>query len=302
MEFHSTVRTMGALIVDPINIFTVFFFETIGELGFHYFDVHRNAIFGFTSILTIISTALFLYGVSAFSTSEVIVESCNWAKLSTYNATSNTRYSLKFGLNAMVINSCNGTTIDNFSKCQGQLLKYNDPQCSKEGFIGDFCTFCGNAASAEATGAAFTAVSKLFSLLGMQRRMYTSADSPSFKMLAILLEIVGAISLLVSLMEFEYACVLRGINNLTDPSKIYSSQLSDSAVNAGSAFGAYAFGVVAALIRLIVHILVPLPHRGKGICAPIMKLFTKCDGCCVLYEDEKEELKRIKTDGIQIVQ
>ena len=34
----------------------------------------------------------------------------------------------------------------------------------------------------------------------------------------------------------------------------------------------------------------------------IMKLFTKCDGCCVLYEDEKEELKRIKTDGIQIVQ
>ena len=281
-------------------IHSFYFFETFGEVGFHFFDIHRNVIFGFASILTLLSTALFLFGVSAFSNEQKVVSFCNWAKVSaTYVEAPEDPiyYKLQFGLNAMVVNACASDTTD-FSKCQVKLLKYTDSECDNLGFIGDFCTDCGNAATAEATGAAFTAVSKLISLGGMQRRMYSHADSPSFKILAIVLEIVGAVSLLVSLLNFKIDCINSGVSNLEDKTKIYSQYVTDKAVNVGSAYIAYAIGVAAALVRLIAHILVPLPHRGKGLLTPFLKLFTRCDGCCVLYEDEIEEEKRKVALGI----
>lgn len=84
----------------------------------------------------------------------------------------------------MVFNSCDTDTMDFSSKgCQVLSLKYTDSTCSSRGFLGDVCTACGDAATSEATGAAFTAISKTLALFGMQRRMYTIADSPSFKLM-----------------------------------------------------------------------------------------------------------------------
>ena len=276
--------------------------ETLGELGYHFFDVHRNIIFGFASILTLLSTALFLFGVAAFSDDQKVVSACNWAQLETEDSSKleTIYYKIQFGLRAMVINACDTDTTDFASKgCTAKLLKYNDDTCSNFGFIGDICTVCGAAANSEATGAAFTAVSKLLSLAGMQRRMYTVADSPSFKLYAICIEIVGIISLATSLGEFNSRCVRGSMDLMTDPTKKYYGNLHESHSNFGSAFIAYAIGVVAAGVRLIAHIITPLPHRGKGIITPLCKLFTRCDGCGVLYVDDEEDEKRRSSLGIK---
>jgi len=275
--------------------------ETLGELGYHFFDVHRNIIFGFSSILTLLSTALFLFGVSAFSDDQRVVSASNWAELLTEDISKGATlyYKIFFGLRAMVINACDSDTNDFTKGCAVTLLKYNDDTCSKLGFIGDICTVCGLAANSEATGAAFTAVSKILALGGMQRRMYTVADSPSFKLYAICIEIVGIISLATSLGQFEAQCIRGTMDLMKDPTKKYYGNLMDSQSKLGSAFLCYAFGVIAAGIRLIAHILTPLPHRGKGIIMPLCKLFTRCDGCCVLYVDEEEDEKRRSALGIK---
>ena len=274
--------------------------ETLGELGYHFFDVHRNIIFGFASILTLLSTALFLFGVAAFSDQQEVISASNWASLQTedISQTQYIYYKIQFGLRAMVINACDSDTSD-FTKCKVKSINYSDDSCSKLGFIGDICTVCGAAATSEATGAAFTAISKLLALGGMQRRMYTVADSPSFKLYAICVEIIGIVSLITSLGEFEAGCIRGTMDLMSDPTKKYHNNLVDSRSNLGSAFIAYAFGAIAAGIRLIIHVLTPLPRRGKGLITPLYKLFTRCDGCGVLYVDEEEDEKRRSALGIK---
>lgn len=277
--------------------------ESLGELGYHFFDVHRNVIFGIASILTLISTALFLFGVSAFAEQQRVLSISNWAVLETKYSDGSTApifYKFFFGLRAMVVNSCPSEN-SSLVNCKPYLLLYSDSQCSKLGFIGDFCNACGKAASSEATAAAFTAISKFLSLFGMQRRMYKVADSTSFKLYAICIEIVGSISLLTSLLEFKNICMDASFDAMEDPTKKYHSYLSNNDVNYGSAYLCYAFGVIAALLRLIVHVLTPLPYRGKGIIAPFIKIFTRCDGCCILYVDDEEDEKRRSELGIKHV-
>jgi len=71
--------------------------------------------------------------------------------------------------------------------------------------------------------------------------------------------------------------------------------LEDVKIHPGMGFNCFAVGAVAAFVRLLLHILTPLPHRGKGIIMPLCKMAgmcVTCKGCCVLYDDEAEENER----------
>lgn len=92
------------------------------------------------------------------------------------------------------------------------------------------------------------------------------------------------------------------LEDLTDPTKKYSKEVADSSVTFGSAYIAYACGVAASLVRLVVHILVPLPHRGKGLILPLCKLFTRCDGCAVLYNVDEVNEQRRAEKGIKHIE
>lgn len=273
-------------------------YSFISELGYHFFDVHRNIFYGFASILTLLSTALFLFGASALSNQNEVISMAHWAILTATNSTNNAYVVMNLGLNAVLFHFC-PTETSNYALCRDELISYSSQACSSGGFLGDVCTACEEAATAEATAAAFAAFSKFLALGNMQIRMYTAGDSSSFKIFSIVVEIVGIISLLTSLSKFEYGCIKALNEEMEDKSNKYTKSLDNVQIDFGSAFLAFAFGVIASGLRLILHVLTPLPRRGKGIFTPLKNLFSQCDGCLVLYEDDLEDQKRREALGIR---
>ena len=205
---------------------------------------------------------------------------------------------MDLGLNAVLFHFCPVKTSD-FSTCRDELITYSSQACKNGGFLGDVCSACEASASAEATGAAFAAFTKFLALGNMQLRMYTVADSPSFKLFSIFIEIFSIISLLVSLGKFEYGCVKQLQIQMANKDNSYTKALKDVEIVLGTAFLAFSFGIIASGLRCILHILTPLPRRGKGILIPLYNIFTRCNGCCVLYDDDLEDQKRHVALGIK---
>ena len=280
-------------------------YETVGELGYHFFDVHRNLFFGFASVLSVLSVALLVVGTSALSNNDLILSSTKWAILTANNNTisSSPQYLiLNVGLRGILYNQCSGDgSVLSKDSCKNTIVQFSDSSCTSNSILGDVCSICSDSASSEAISAGISCISKFFALLGMQRRMYTVADSPSFKLVAIVLEFIGFVSLLMALSKFDRSCVgalyneiVVNINN--NP---YVSQLSKIQIGWGSGFICFCVGAVASFTRLVLHVVTPVPHRGKGIIGPLLKIFTRCDGCCVLYQDQEEEAGRLKRLGVQ---
>ena len=132
----------------------------------------------------------------------------------------------------------------------------------------------------------------------MQKRMYAYADSPAQKLLGIAAEAMGAASLAAGISSFNSECLnqLRyayledddssePVNPFKGKSSYFPS-LKHVKIRMGPGFIAYIVGFIAALLRALLHLLTPLPHRGKGLLSPLFSLFSRTlrcgPGCCEL--------------------
>ena len=102
-----------------------FFDETLGELGLHCFDVHRNALFGTATIVSLLGVAMLVFGSVALSTSKSVVGATYWASISATNSSNNSPFSVKAGLSSMVYSHCSFTA-GGQRKCVDQSISYND--------------------------------------------------------------------------------------------------------------------------------------------------------------------------------
>lgn len=323
------------------NIFfhSRFFYESLGELGFHWLDYHRNFFFGFSTILSGLGVAMLLLGAIGYSENETIVKNAYWMSMSAINSTTTTgdghiEFSAKVGLNSMVFENClkknvnaankgrrrlessnSMTDVSNYSSyiqgdetshlrrlqvrppplntCKTTVISFDDTvACSADGLFGVICQVCRESASRTGSSMLSSAIGKGLSFWSMQKRMYAFADSPSLKFLGIALELVSLISLAGAWGFFDRNCS-REMRSQIDP-KNYPS-LTDIAFRSGPGSQGVVVGLVAAIVRALLHLLTPLPNRGMGLVVPLYRMMRRmlccCEGCFVLYDDEEEERK-----------
>ena len=299
---------------------SVFFHEAFGELGFHFLDYHRNFFFGLSTMLSLLGVAMLIVGASALVAEPVTLSNAYWSGTSARNSTINTDFKVSVGLRALMYSKCDLTKsrrLDEFAattfnlepvstpfslrrelatppaKCVNTVLEFSDKAgCAATGVFGSVCTLCGDVVSSIAAGVAFAAIGKGVALFSMQKRMYAYADSPSLKFMGICTELMGFISLVSTIAKFHRNCVGAMVDQFT-PDKYPT--LSNIATHPGPGFNCFIVGAVASFVRLLLHLLTPLPHRGKGVCFPTYKIATMlctCKGCCVLYDDEAEDKER----------
>jgi len=298
---------------------SVFFYESFGEIGYHFLDYHRNFFFGFATILSLLGVVMLIVGASALVATVPTIRNANWARTSAFNKTANAEFSVSVGLRALVYSKCSASggrrlmdvaevpSISMFDgvdqpflrrelatplpqSCVDSLLEYTDTAgCKATGVFGEVCSICGGVASSEATGVAFAAIGKFVALFSMQKRMYGYADSPSLKFVGICMELTGFISLLVDVLKFNAQCV-GALSRKFTPDTI--PELRDFKTSPGPGLICFVIGAIASFIRLLLHLLTPLPRKGKGVCVPVCKtvgMCLKCQGCCVLYDDDAVE-------------
>lgn len=285
---------------SPNNIFfhSKYFFDYWGEVGFHYLDVHRNFFFGISSIFSVLGVAMLIIGASALSTNPAVVGKTYWAFVSTKNATAAAltgnqhTIEVRVGLKALKFQQCE----QGFGCHDSQTITFSDTEnCARQGIFGQVCAVCAGAAAKQASSVAFSAITKAVALFSMQKRMYAYADSPSLKLVGVLSEISGAISLGSGLGYFDHNC-LAACGNAFDPKVNPSAGLSNVIIAAGNGYVCFLVGLLACLVRAALHLLTPLPRKGKGLVMPFCRCLSQgCrgDGCCVLYVDDVEEEKHI---------
>ena len=108
------------------------------------------------------------------------------------------------------------------------------------------------------------------------------------------MDTLGLVSLASTLLTFNNKCT-GSMKREFETNAAGHPDLEDVKIHPGMGFNCFAVGAVAAFVRLLLHILTPLPHRGKGIIMPMCKMAgmcVTCKGCCVLYDDEAEEAER----------
>ena len=306
---------------------SVFFYESLGEIGYHFLDYHRNFFFGFATILSMLGVITLLIGAVALVPDATVVKNTYWSTTSYYNKTAGVDMSVSVGLQALVYAKCqkkpgrrlldneadgvNAFDYDLISdvptslryermlasgppgtECEDVLLRFdNNAGCKATGIFDSVCQTCGDIATSIDTGVFFSAFGKFVGLFSMQKRMYGYADSPSLKFIGMCTELVGFISMVVTLLKFDRSCTMAMSQQFTG--KNYPGYKFTTRPGPGTI--CFVIGAIAGFIRFWLHFLTPLPHRGKGICVPVGKALCrmlKCAGCCVLYDDAKEDAER----------
>ena len=116
---------------------------------------------------------------------------------------------------------------------------------------------CRESAESTEVGSFITCFTLLFACIGVMNRMRFSSDAPVQKMLGMVTDTWGALSLLWTMSAFSEACY-------SDiPQNIGPYELD---VSLGPGFWAYMFCAFAASHRALMHWLTPVPGMGSGVC------------------------------------
>lgn len=278
---------------------SVFFFETLGDIGLHHLDVHRNIYFGVSTFISILCVGLLIYGASALSMERSVINDTFWASFKATNLTTNTNYNMNIGLQAVIFDSCTSPT-----HCTSQVIAFdNDDACNNmDSYFGKVCDACYGEIYDLKTSVITAAVGKFFALWSMQVRMYSYADSPALKLFGMTTELLGAFSLLNAVNDFNIYCLQEieweFYSDDDTRAGIRYPSLSKVKVYPGPGYAAFVAGTIAALIRFLLQLLTPLPRRGPGIFVPLGNLLRRIifcgPGCLVLYKEEEEEEKRME--------
>ena len=189
-----------------------FFEETFGELGFHFFDIHRNVIFGFATFVSLLGVAMLVLGSCALSDNKAVIKSTYWASITATNKTTNTAFSVQAGLSSMVYSNC--PIVAGRRQCTESVISFEDThKCAVDwdnngaSLFSAVCDECYNQVVELQEAIVIAAISKGIALLSMQKRMFAYADSPALKLIGIVSEAMGAASLASGMSSFNRECL-----------------------------------------------------------------------------------------------
>jgi len=228
--------------------------NSIGRIGFTHFDTYRKFYHGLASWISIIALGMTIYGCCSLSTNDSVVRRTYWAAVDGRNFTSTgSAGSMYVGLRTFIYSDCTfvpGTEAYPV-KCHEQSISYSSEQCTS-GPLSSACEAC----SSVATSIWFAAVTNVFGLVlatnGAQVRMRRKADVPAQKLLGMVTDLMGAVTLAGSLLQFHTKCFANMQSTLD------SHGGSFTRIWSGPGFICYATCAFAALIRAVVHWLTPI--------------------------------------------
>lgn len=285
-----------------------FRFNWVGDIGFPYFDKHRKFFQGISSLATLFAMVCTIYGCMALSTDINVVERTYWGAGSFQNTTSGQSYSVYIGLQSMVYIQC--PFVGPFSSydhsCYKERIDWTDQGCgdpqsiisssswfphtifnSNSLVLNDACSSCANQAISLWTTTICTCVFLTLAFLGAQTRMRAKADVTVQKILGMMADSFGAITLAYPLAQFENKC-LSGVSTVVGGIQGITSEFWF-----GPGFVAYVVCCSVAFLRAAIHWLTPMPGRGLGfkwICMGRPAATSKSDTMKIIARDYSADL------------
>jgi hypothetical protein len=264
----------------------------IGSIGLPYFDVNRILYLGLASYVTIFAFLATLWGCAALSTNPSVVQRTYWSHATGVNSTSGSPYTMYVGLRSVLfVSDC--SYYDVSPLCDETTVEWGSDLCSSTPAFRVACLSCEKAA----TGLWFLAFSSCFSLLlsllGAQARLRgTVSDTPIQKILGMLSELNGAVSLGLGLHVFRKDCYLPLHEGFR-----FHDMTED--IRLGPGYYCYCICCASGGVRVLIHWLTPLPGKGRGFLFPFTDLiktlffafcgcFTGGEGGAAAEEDDDE--------------
>ena len=230
----------------------------IGSVGLSHCDRFRKLWLGLASWISIIALGMTIYGCTSLSTNDSVVRRTYWAAVDgqsgNFSHGAESGFSMYVGLTTFIYSDCAFVpgTESYPHRCHQTSVSYSSATCS-QGPLSGACKAC----SSVATSIWFAAVTNVFGLVlatnGAQIRMRRVADVPVQKILGMVLDLMGAVTLAGSLLDFHTQCFY----NLQ--SALASSSAS-ARVWSGPGFVCYTVCAFAALVRAAVHWATPIPQ------------------------------------------
>jgi hypothetical protein len=258
-------------VFNPLNRFTNdnLIMISFGNVGFKYFDKNRKYWMGAAMWSTLISIGFTVAGCFALSTNMQIIKNTNWVSVSAKNTTSGDQFLVHIGLRALVYTHepCN------VFHCTRDVYEYGSVGTWPNAFVGPGLSACRDVAFGTAFGAFTTCATLLFALMGTMNRMRFSSDANIQKMLGMITDFCGFMSLTGTLWNLGDNCY----NNID---RNFRGEI-EAEVWLGPGYWCYIVCLFGAFMRATFHWLTPMPKRGAG-CVPTLP---------------QSLVKRLDTDG-----
>jgi hypothetical protein len=200
----------------------------LGNVGFPYFDTHRRAYFGWATLVTLLAILSTVFGCLAFRDALVTRTYWAWAEVD------GVEYYV--GLRSVIVVNGTSTTASSFS----------GPDCE-----GPFCESCADSITGSTLGTLLACGTLVFALLGTMNRMKYKSDCPIQKLLGMVTDLGGCISLTLTLVNFVDLCYV--------PEEATEVWL-------GPGLMGYFFAAFSGACRAVLHWVTPLPGQGIGGC------------------------------------
>lgn len=231
------------------------FRSCLGRFGFKHFERFRKLYLGLASWFSIFALVLTIYGCCALSPNNSVVRRTYWAGVNGANFNNDSSYSMYVGLTTFLYSNCSfvpGYYIYPAS-CDQYSIEYVSSECHTGGFAGA-CSSCSQVATSLWVAAVTNCIGLVLGTNGAQIRMKRIADVPVQKLLGMFADLIGAITLAISLFQFRYIC-----HTELHEALVSEDRGASAAIWTGPGFICYAICAASALVRAIVHWLTPIP-------------------------------------------
>lgn len=236
------------------------FRNCLGHVGFQYFERWRKLYLGLASWFSIFALVLTIYGCCALSSNNSVIRRTYWAGVNGANFNNDTSYSMYVGLTTFLYSNC--SFVPGYyiypSSCEQYSITYSTTECTSGGFAGA-CSSCSSVATSLWVAAVTNCIGLVLGTNGAQIRMKRIADVPVQKLLGMFADLIGAITLAISLFQFKYTCHTALYSALVD-----AENDAIASIWTGPGFICYAICAASALVRAIVHWLTPIPLTASN--------------------------------------
>lgn len=243
-----------------------------GRIGLQFADNHRKQFVGVALALTVASMVVTVLGCfGALSDDKTVVESARWLSVWTTNTTSCEASASRMGLRLVVAYECSLRDCvagdfsgrrhpwDDWEKCDERAILWSHirRRCNHGVLPYLDCSIlekCRMAAADQQLGAFTTCATLVFALIGCLTRIRWRQDSNFQKLIGCVPDTLGSVANFFSLHAFITGCFYKVHTN--------HSGAAQDGKELGPGYVAYWFCWAAAIVRAIVHWLVPVPTAG----------------------------------------
>ena len=247
-----------------------------GNFGFKFFDKERKAFMGTALAVTVFAIVITGFGCFALSGDDSIVRLTAWGiahSRHTASDGSEVGQISYIGLRKFVVYSCldasAGTDFYAWKECTYESRWWSHVECKSGaddyyGFDCDAAEECQETTAASQFGAFTTAATLIFAMIGCLTRIRKVADTNFQKFIGCIPDTIGVITQTQALVAFASGCYDTMPTRAADGSRIHYV--------VGAGYWAYVFCVAAALVRVTMHYLTPVPGGGAGCHCTDMKV------------------------------